>query len=245
MTPWFNVPENMQLSWIHNYWTFNSARDRLPSLSPCNTLRQTRPLVFWPDRQRKDQVNIFTGHQRMNAGRVMGRWMMTHKKLLRRPQDKVVHMAEHFLIWWIYSSRPSNPWFLATRRKMSTSMWLSWHLTMQSIVDRPTACMRHVKYTQMANGLKFCNFHSDADTWLAIIPGDILPMSPSSGHLGQRNVRQKLHSVSGLVGFSVVDRQREWTTAAQSKVVEQLGQDKINGSHPRYLWFHSHSASMH
>lgn len=74
-------------------------------------------------------------------------------------------------------------------------------------------------------------------TWLAIIPGDILPASTSSGHLGQRNVRQKLYSVSGLLGFSLTDMQMELQTAGQSKVLEQLGHDKINGSQPRYLHF--------
>lgn len=74
-------------------------------------------------------------------------------------------------------------------------------------------------------------------TWLAIIPGDSLLTSTSSGHLGQRNVRQKLYSVSGLPCFSLTDVQMELKTAGQSKVLEQLGHDKINGSQPRYLQF--------
>jgi hypothetical protein len=78
------------------------------------------------------------------------------------------------------------------------------------------------------------------DTWLAIIAGDILPNVPSSGHLGQRNLCQKLQvdsSASGFVGFSLIEIQMELKIAGQSKVPEQLGHDKIKGSQPLYLHF--------
>ena len=77
------------------------------------------------------------------------------------------------------------------------------------------------------------------NTWFAIIPGDILPMSPSSGHLGQRSLRQKLRVGSScgiFVGFSPLI-QMELNTAGQSKVAEQLGHDKVSGSHPWYLQY--------
>ena len=75
------------------------------------------------------------------------------------------------------------------------------------------------------------------NTWLAIIAGDSLPTLPSPGHLGQRNLCQKLlkSSSCGLVSFSLADLQMELKIAGHSKVPEQLGQDKLNGSHPRYL----------
>lgn len=72
-------------------------------------------------------------------------------------------------------------------------------------------------------------------TWLAIIAGDSLPTSPSSGHLGHCNPCQKLKLVSsacGLVGFSLMDLQMELKMAGQSKLPEQLGHDKTNGSQP-------------
>lgn len=75
--------------------------------------------------------------------------------------------------------------------------------------------------------------HNSMITWLAIIAGDILPTSPSSGHLGQRNLSQKLDVDScacGFVDFSGTDIQIELKTAGQSKVPEQLGHDKIRGS---------------
>ena len=76
------------------------------------------------------------------------------------------------------------------------------------------------------------------NTWLAISAGDILPTVPSSGHLGQRNLCQKLQggsSTCGFAGLSLIDIQMELKTAGQSKVPEQLGHDKIKGSQPRYL----------
>lgn len=78
------------------------------------------------------------------------------------------------------------------------------------------------------------------NTWLAIIAGDSFPTSPSPGHLGQRNLCQKLlidSSSCGLVSFSLTDLQMELKIAGHSKVSEQLGHDKLNGSQPRYLQF--------
>lgn len=77
-------------------------------------------------------------------------------------------------------------------------------------------------------------------TWFAIIAGYILPISPSSGHLGQRSLCQKLNIDSSsccLIAFSLVDLQMELMTEGHSKVLEQLGHDKINGSQLPYLQF--------
>ena len=79
---------------------------------------------------------------------------------------------------------------------------------------------------------------------MAIIAGDSLPTSPSSGHLGQCNLCQKLDTESsscGLVSLSWTDLQTELKIAGQSKVPEQLGHEKINGSQPRYLQFRCES----
>ena len=73
---------------------------------------------------------------------------------------------------------------------------------------------------------------------MAIIAGDSLPASPSSGHFGQRILHQKSledSSPCSLVGFSVIDFAMELKMAGQSKVPEQRGHVRIKDLQSRYL----------
>ena len=80
------------------------------------------------------------------------------------------------------------------------------------------------------NGIKLLLVH----TWLAIIPGVILPALASSGHFGQRKLFQNLvvGSSTSLSCFPSADLYMELKIGGQLKVPEQLGQVNVSGVHP-------------
>lgn len=71
-------------------------------------------------------------------------------------------------------------------------------------------------------------------TWLAIIPGVILPALASSGHFGQFKLFQNLlvGSSTDFSCFPSVDLYTELKIAGHVKVPEQLGQVNVSGMHP-------------